>query len=256
MDRLTVLISTLNGGINCLQKTVVQENNLVQYLVIQQINDSKKYNIPIFLQRKDIEVIQILGCGLSKSRNTAIKNCKTRYALLADDDLAYFENFFEKILAKFRKNKNLTLAAFQIETPENESNYKDYPDFSYNLKEEKHWLSSVEIAFDVEKIREKKIEFDERFGLCAKIPRGEEQIFVKDVINSGLETMYFPEKIVLHPFESSGKQQEPSKKYCFYQGAIQKRTNSIKKFPKQINRFYYFCKGIFYEQLTKKSAKK
>ncbi|MDR2684773.1 MAG: glycosyltransferase [Prevotellaceae bacterium] len=253
MDKLTVLISTLNGGINKLQKTVVQKNDILQYIVIQQISDNKKYEIPYFLQRKDIEVIQILGSGLSKSRNAAIKNCKTKFALLADDDLEYPNNFFEKILSKFRQNSDLVLAVFQIKTPDNEPSYKDYPKISHNLKEKMHWLSSVEIAFDVEKIRAAKIKFDERFGLCAKITQGEEHIFVNDVINNNLQAVYFPEEIVLHAFESSGKRNFPSKKYYFYQGAIQSRTNSVKKFPKQINRFYYFCKGILYEKLTRKS---
>jgi len=251
MQKLTVLISTLNSGIEKLKTVVAIENEFVQYLVIQQINDNKRYEVPIFLQRKDIEVIQIEGKGLSKSRNAAIQNCKTKYALIADDDLTYFNNSFEIILTKFQQNSDLALAAFKIKTPENNPKYKKYPDFSYNIKENRHWLSSAEIAFDVEKIRAANIKFDERFGLCADIPRGEEQIFVKDVINNNLQAIYFPEEIVLHNFESSGKKMT-SKKYYFCEGAIQSRKGVIEKYPKNIKHFYYFCKGILYERKSKK----
>jgi len=257
MDKLTVLISTLNSGIEKLKNVVAIENNFVQYLVIQQISDNKKYEIPVFLQRKDIEVIQIEGKGLSKSRNAAIQNCKTKYALIADDDLTYFDNSFEIILSKFWKNPDLALATFKIKTPENEPKYKYYPNFSYNLnshsmKKHRHWLSSVEIAFDVEKIRAANIKFDEHFGLCADIPTGEEHIFVKDVIDSNLQAIYFPEYIVSHPFESSGKIKLASKKYFFYKGAIHYRTGFTDRYPKNIKHFYYFCKGILYEKKRKK----
>jgi hypothetical protein len=107
------------------------------------------------------------------------------------------------------------------------------------------------MAFDVDKIREAKIEFDERFGLSAKIPLGEEHIFVNDVIVNDLQAIYFPEEIVFHHLESSGKKKEKSKKNFFYKGAIHSRTK-IKKFPKQINRFFYYCKGILYEKFSRK----
>lgn len=223
--KLTVLISTLNEGINGLDRVVAIKHPLVCYLVIHQ----NKNNIPIpdFLNRADIEVITSKTTGLSKSRNLGIKHCKTSYALIADDDVSYFENTFDMIISVFENDTSLDLAMFKIKTSSGEPDYKKYPENIQVLMEESHVFSSIEIALRVSSIRKNKIKFDRRFGLGSYVPRGEELFFVLDCISKRLLCMYFPYFIVQHPFESSGKRKVQGLKRHFYRGAVEER---MKKF--------------------------
>lgn len=65
-------------------------------------------------------------------------------------------------------------------------------------------VSSVEVAFRLEKIKEFDINFDENFGAGSKYKMGEENIFLTKCIGMGLNIMYVPVKIAnLHIGESS-----------------------------------------------------
>ncbi|MFP5005331.1 hypothetical protein ACLFLN_06240 [Acinetobacter pittii] len=66
-------------------------------------------------------------------------------------------------------------------------------------------VSSVEIVFNKESILSKNIGFDERFGLGSFFKSGEENIFLSDCLKSGLNIYAVNQKLVFHPFESSGK---------------------------------------------------
>lgn len=221
--KLTVLISTLNEGILGLEKVVAIVHPQVCYLVIHQ--NLERISIPEFLNRTDIEVITSYTKGLSKSRNLGIKHCKTPYALIADDDVRYFEDSFDTIIKTFENRADLDLAMFKIKTPPGDPEYKKYPENAYVLKEESHIFSSIEIAFRLSSIRQHKIKFDRRFGLGSYIPRGEELFFVLDTISKKLHCMYFPYFIVEHPYESSGKTRPKGLRRKFDNGAVEERLH-------------------------------
>lgn len=223
--KLTVLISTLNEGILGLQKTIAIRHPQVCYLIIHQ--NLEQIPVPEFLKRDDIQIITSTSRGLSRSRNLGLKNCKTPYALIADDDVAYFKNSFDTIITSFEDNPELDLAMFKIKTPRGEKEYKNYPEHTHVLKEKSHPFSSIEMALRISSIRKNKIKFDRRFGLGAFVPRAEEAIFVMDCISINLLCMYFPYFIVEHPYESSGKNRSSGNKKYFDQGAVEERLKQF-----------------------------
>jgi len=145
--------------------------------------------------------------GLSKSRNKAIENCTSDIGLISDDDVEYLDNIETIITKAFEENPEADIITFQFLKNKN-TLYKT------NYKKEKFWhniytlakVSSVEIAFRVDKIKSKNIKFDETFGLGSNFPTGEEYIFLSDALKSGLKILYIPIPIVIHPDESSGGQ--------------------------------------------------
>ena len=145
--------------------------------------------------------------GLSKSRNRAIVHCNSDIALISDDDVEYLENLEEIIKKTFEENPNADIITFQFLKDENTLYKKNY-------KKEKFWhdiyslarVSSVEIAFRVDKIKNKNITYDENFGLGSTFPTGEEYIFLADALKNGLKILYVPIPILIHPDESSGGQ--------------------------------------------------
>ena len=104
-------------------------------------------------------------------------------------------------------------------------------------------VSVVEIAVRIDKIREKKIWFDERFGSGNKLIIGsEESVFILDCIKAGLNVWYFPLYIVRHPFASTVKSlSKYDKRRVSVGGALDSRINGWISIPKAFyNTIRYF----------------
>lgn len=141
--------------------------------------------------------------GLSKSRNMALKHATGDICVLADDDLEYVENYSDLIIEQFKLHPQADIITFQVEGIEKKfKNYHKEPRKLNYLTSMK--VSSVEVAFRLEKIKEFDIKFDENFGAGSKYTMGEENIFLTHCIRNGLKIMYAPVKIAdLHIGESS-----------------------------------------------------
>jgi hypothetical protein len=201
---LSILISTLNGGIDRISQLLLSPRKDVEYIIVHQYTEERYKSVPVSLRRSDTRIYQMMGMGLSRSRNLAIKCSRGDIALIADDDVKYEHAFFDKVFSVFRQFM-LDIALFKIMTDKGEKEYKVYPIDSYELSLGKyHSPSSIEIAFRLESVRD-KIEFDERFGLGSYICGGEEWLFIRDALQSNLKVIFFPEYVVIHPLMSSSK---------------------------------------------------
>lgn len=195
------------------------------YLVINQLiskntSEYKEQNIYSFAEK-----------GLSKSRNRAIELCDSDIALVSDDDVEYVENIENIIKKAFEQNPDADIITFQFLKNENELYKKNY-------KKEKFWhdiytlarVSSVEIAFKVDKIKNKSIIYDEIFGLGSIFPTGEEYVFLSDSLKNGLKILYLPIPILIHPDESSGGQFKNNSMLIESKGALFYRIFGIKSY--------------------------
>ncbi len=188
-----VLISTMN------EDPTAFRNLNVPALVISQ-NDSNHQEIS-----GNFTFLSFNEGGLSKSRNRAIEHAIAEIALIADDDVVFCEDFRKKIKAGFDQFPDADILTFKILTPSGES-YKNYSSQAFkHSRSSIYKVSSVEIVVRPKRIREAGLKFDERFGLGATYPSGEEMIFLNDALNKGLNIYYIPEFIICHPVESSGK---------------------------------------------------
>ena len=169
------------------------------YLVIDQ-TETKSIN-----NGNNAEIYSYRERGLSRSRNHTLEHAKGEICLLSDDDLEYKKNIESAILEAFDNNPDADIITFQIETPEGEpfNNYSE-KQLIHNKRSIMR-AASVEIAFKRSSIEEAGLKFDENFGLGAKFPTGEENIFLSDALDKGLNVLYIPEPIVIHPAESSGQ---------------------------------------------------
>lgn len=142
--------------------------------------------------------------GLSKSRNRALQHANADVCLIADDDVTHLPAAKTIILDAFAQNPTADIITFQTTTPEGKS-FKPY-------RKKPVWhttrsimsVTSFEIAFRTAAVASANLQFDERFGLGAEFPTGEENIFLLDALREGMKIRYIPTPIVVHPQASSG----------------------------------------------------
>lgn len=192
---LEVLICT-NGveGMNRVSQMNLPQVDGVKYLVSWQIELCNPI-IPQELLRDDINVITLLGKGLSHNRNHSIKHATGDICLIADDDLSYESHQLQAVVDTFRNNPQVDIALFKHSGDDN----KWYPDFEFDLisMPRGYYITSFEIAFRCESVAGKVL-FDPRLGAGTNLPAGEESVFINDAIKAGLSCRFFPITIVHH----------------------------------------------------------
>lgn len=186
---LQVLVSTMHQkDYSLLQKMNIQSDAIV----INQGDSSGIYEFEN--QKSQIKWVDTTERGLSRSRNEALRKATKEICLLSDDDLEYVPHYKEIITEAFINNPKADIIVFQVEGIERR--FKKYTPKKRNigfLNAMK--ISSVEIAFKLQSIRDKNLDFDELFGAGAKYPMGEENIFLSEALKCGLKIVYVPAKI-------------------------------------------------------------
>lgn len=161
-------------------------------VIINQCSENSTENINI--DGFNIRWVNSKERGLGRSRNMALKNATADICILADDDLEYVPNYEDIILKQFKLHPSADIIAFQVEGIGNK--YKKYHqkprDINYLSSMR---ISSVEIAFKLDKVKKSKTSFNDLFGAGAKYNMGEESIFLIDCLRNGLKIKYVPVKI-------------------------------------------------------------
>lgn len=197
---LQLLISTIDNGIDNVASMLLAPRDGISYLVSWQHSTDSYYDTPQALQRNDVTVIHLNGRGLSRNRNNCIKNATGDVCLICDDDCTYTPEQLDCVALTFATNRSIDLATFKAygsKTP--------YPEKSFDLStpSKNYHATSFEIAFRRTSIQG-KLEFDELFGLGApELHCGEEEVFIHDAIQLGLNCKYFPVYIVTHHGETT-----------------------------------------------------
>lgn len=151
-----------------------------------------------------IQVFDTAETGLSRSRNRALHHATADIVVIADDDVRHPPAAPATVARAFAAHPRADIITFQAQTPSG-APFKRYP-----TRPRRHTarslmrVSSWEIALRLASIRAAGLRFDERFGLGAKFPTGEENIFLLDALRRGLNLRYEPQVIAIHPAASSG----------------------------------------------------
>lgn len=166
----------------------------ISYLVSWQ-NDGTT-GIPKELQRDDFRIITSHTKGLAANRNIALTHATAPLLLIADDDETFTEEGLRSVIESFRQRPEADLIAFRYES---KNAPKTYPKIPYSLKDRKkgHYISSIELSFRKDSVKG-RFWFNENFGIGATFPSGEEDIFLKDCIEAGLNCLYEPKTIARH----------------------------------------------------------
>lgn len=198
---ISILITTLDEGIFwVIQKLLPQLKDADEIIISHQITKSKIENIPEFFP-KNTKYISLQWKGLSKNRNHALKYATGDICYICDDDLEILPWALENIKEAYTQN-DFDVITFQA--------IDEFWNRHFHVQEWKHSKISIlkvwswGITFRRKYLEEKNVNFDENFWLWAKYPVWEENIFLKDLIDSWANLYHSDRVIVRHPKESSG----------------------------------------------------
>ena len=190
--KLEVLISTMFDKVD--SNFFVKRNIIGNCLVINQ-NDVEE-NIVAINQNK---IISTKSRGLSVSRNIALHNSEADICLICDNDIIMNINYEKIILDSYAELKDADVITFLI-TMGNESSDRVC---SKNIKKHDKMsilhIGSNEITFKRQSLIDKKISFNEKFGLGSGVfVSGEESLLLKNCLDKGLIIYHVPIVISNH----------------------------------------------------------
>ena len=183
-------------------KNISYPDSLENREVIVIVQNPKKESFhPVSPDKKIIELPTI---GVAKSRNAALENAQGKYLIFADDDIIFDENGIKQLLEYFEAHPECAIIMAQT-TDETGALRKSYPAKAHKLTRfNSAKAATYEMMVRVEAIRNAGIQFDENFGAGVDNFLGDEYIFIADALKRGLQGMYLPIRVAIHPKESSG----------------------------------------------------
>lgn len=193
--KLQVLICTYGrDGIERVNNGLHPKNKGVEYLISWQASEGVE--VPDSLQREDFRIYRTNTKGLSKNRNHALSKATAPFLLISDDDVDYTQEGLNAVINSFEKNPDMDILTFKYASI---SASKNYPEHTFSLKnpDKGYFVTSIEIALRCKNIKG-KVWFNEDFGIGAHFPSGEEDVFIKDILELGLTGQYLPITIARH----------------------------------------------------------
>lgn len=148
------------------------------------------------LAELEVNVINSLDRGLSKSRNLAIKYATADICLIADDDMKYHSDYKDQVLRAYQEYPEADIIAFQVKRTGNADRTKKFRSkMSWENYVTSMKISSVEITFKRESIVNSGLSFNPNIGAGTEFSNGEENVFLYDALRKGCKILYLPIEI-------------------------------------------------------------
>jgi len=147
-----------------------------------------------------LKIVAVTDSGLSKSRNLVLQSASGDFVWFLDDDVTVNRDVLDVIA---RTETTADVISGRIGCSNSQGYYKNYTRKAvapFSLLR----LSSIELIVRRKKVFEKGVRFDERLGLGAQYPCGEENAFLLDLYRRGAKFQHLNEVIVFHPCGNDG----------------------------------------------------
>jgi len=142
-----------------------------------------------------LKVLGVTDAGLSKSRNLVLQSASGDFVWFLDDDVTVTRDSLEAISSV---GGDVDVLLGQIGCSDGPGFYKNYRRktvMPFALLR----VSSIELIVNRRKMLDRNVFFDERLGLGAQYPCGEENAFLLDLYRSGARFEWLGKVIVFHP---------------------------------------------------------
>lgn len=167
--------------------------------------------------------------GVGLSRNNALMRADGDICLFADEDIRYTDDYAENVIREFEKHPEADMLLFNVEVCEARRTYHIDSYGKVGLHNCGRY-AAYSFALRTEVMHKKNVAFSLLFGGGARYSNGEDSLFIRDCIKSGLRVYKTPVTI--------GREEE--RESTWFSGYHEK---------------FFFDRGVLYEHLYGKLAK-
>lgn len=187
--KLQVLVSAVNAD----AKELAEKMNLQTDALI--IDQCDRYAFEVFeCKGKQIRCFSMAERGVGLSRNTALMRCDADICLFGDEDIVYEPGYEKIILEEFEKHPEADVLLFNVKVCEERRTYWN-DSYGRVHRYNSGRYPAYSIAARRSRLVIKNISFHLCFGGGAKYSNGEDSIFLRDAIRSGLKVYKTPAQI-------------------------------------------------------------
>lgn len=160
--------------------------------------------------RADLRLIALPGRGVAASRNAALACADTDFLLFGDDDVTLNMGAVLQMRAHLAADPGQAMVVGHLSGPDRPDPPRPDPPRTEPLRTgplrpgNAGRVGTPALMIRLAPFRSRGLRFDERFGLGASYPLGEEFIFVTDALQAGLRGSWLPVLVGHHPGPSSG----------------------------------------------------
>ena len=213
---VTLCISTVNGNLLHNQRLLSQLDAVeTPVVVVNQVTEpsTASETLKIRLAQNGINFFEDRSLGLSRSRNLALSNVTTTWALLCDDDVWLNESGCSELTRLIAQENGADSGGVLVQLEkENHVPWRRYDALTKEIrgtslrsKLDIQKVNSMELVLHAKNLRRHGISFREKWGLGTQpAPGGEEVLLMNDALESGLRFKRLPVSVRIHPDESSG----------------------------------------------------
>ena len=180
----------LISGMN-LDTTHVAENMKLEADAIV-INQTDSFGFEEYQYKEHrIKIYCMNEKGVGLSRNNALLRADGDIVLFSDEDIVYNEGYAKAVLDAFEANPDIDMIFFNFDVAEDRQTYhieKKGRIRSYNCGR----YPTYSLAVRREVLHKKGITFSLLFGGGAKYSNGEDSLFIKQCIKSGMKALALP----------------------------------------------------------------
>ena len=139
------------------------------------------------------QIYSTLERGLSRSRNMLIeKSVDADICIIADDDVEYRDNYETTVHDAYKRHPDADIIVFCFSHEKDRDTRVQYTRdiriHMWNISK----AASVEITFKRDAVVKAGLHFNDRIGLGATYPSGEENAFLADALRAGLKIYHVP----------------------------------------------------------------
>lgn len=220
MVKLQVLICTIGAeGIRRVVESSHPEVEGVEYLVSWQLPDGDMDVPEALVVRDDVKVCKVNSRGICRNRNNSIRCATAPLCLMSDDDVCYKEEELRSLTKAFEENPTVDIITVMFHSSDFGKLYPSYA-FDLNNSPKGYYVTSFEIAFRLNKVKE-KIEMNENFGIGAPVFRcGEEDVFMHDAKKTGLRARFVPIVVGTHNHPTTAGRDAEEPYFWMTKGAV------------------------------------
>lgn len=217
--KIEVLLAIMNLKDEIEYRNLLKQDNITGKVVaINQVKE-KGFNI----ENGDTRIFSYKEVGASNSRNKLVEKAEGDICIFADNDTVFVDNYKEIIKKEYEKNSEADIIIFFAENQNSnrEKNKRIGNKKINNLNLMKVRTNEITIKKQIlEKIKKENLKFDTNFGPGGIFKKGEETIFISELLKMGMKIYSIDKKISTSRNEESTWFTGFDEKYLFDQGAI------------------------------------